>query len=59
MLNYSAEAPLGSAKSGGGIDQAAMSEITNAVSQAAKLTPAAATLWARSSPRSSPSSCRA
>jgi len=42
MLNYSAEAPLGSAKSGGGIDQAAMSEITNAVSQAAKLTPAAA-----------------
>ncbi|GAA5891203.1 hypothetical protein JCM8208_002539 [Rhodotorula glutinis] len=42
MLNYSAEAPLGSAKSGGGIDQAAMTEITNAVSQAAKLTPAAA-----------------
>ncbi|BGP42199.1 proline dehydrogenase [Rhodotorula kratochvilovae] len=43
MLNYSAEAPLGSSKAGGGIDQAAMNEITTAVSQAAKLTPMAST----------------
>ncbi|GAA6055123.1 hypothetical protein JCM3770_007452 [Rhodotorula araucariae] len=43
MLNYSAEAPLGTSKTSGGIDQAAMNEITTAVSQAAKLTPMAST----------------
>ncbi|BGP34066.1 proline dehydrogenase [Rhodotorula toruloides] len=42
MLNYSAEAPLGSAKSGGGIDQAALNEITTAVAEAARLAPSPA-----------------
>ncbi|GAA5859059.1 hypothetical protein JCM8547_003986 [Rhodosporidiobolus lusitaniae] len=39
MLNYSAEAPLGSSKSGDGIDQASMEEIHTAVIESAKLTP--------------------
>lgn len=43
MLNYSAEAPLGTSKSGDGIDQAAMNEIHTAVVESAKLTPASTT----------------
>ncbi|BGP18563.1 hypothetical protein JCM10213_003028 [Rhodosporidiobolus nylandii] len=40
MLNYSAEAPLRTKKSGDGVDQAAMNEIHTAVVESAKLTPA-------------------
>ncbi|GAA6003875.1 hypothetical protein JCM10207_006447 [Rhodosporidiobolus poonsookiae] len=43
MLNYSAEAPLGSSKSGEGIDFAAMKEIHTAVVESAKLTPPSTT----------------
>ncbi|GJN92468.1 hypothetical protein Rhopal_005498-T1 [Rhodotorula paludigena] len=43
MLNYSAEAPLGTSKAGGGIDEAAMTEITNAVGEAARLIPSSST----------------
>ncbi|GAA6038387.1 hypothetical protein JCM8097_007623 [Rhodosporidiobolus ruineniae] len=43
MLNYSAEAPLGTKKSGDGIDHAAMQEIHTAVIESAKLTPASET----------------
>ncbi|GAA5969405.1 hypothetical protein JCM11641_008106 [Rhodosporidiobolus odoratus] len=42
MLNYSAEAPLGTAKSGDGIDHASMKEIHTAVIESAKLTPSSA-----------------
>ncbi|GAA5912722.1 hypothetical protein JCM6882_005771 [Rhodosporidiobolus microsporus] len=43
MLNYSAEAPLGTKKTGDGIDYAAMKEITTAVTESAKLTPPSTT----------------
>lgn len=43
MLNYSAEAPLGTSKSGDGIDQASMNEIHTAVIESAKLTPPSTT----------------
>jgi proline dehydrogenase len=43
MLNYSAEAPLGTSKSGDGIDQSSMSEIHTAVIESAKLTPPSTT----------------